>query len=421
MTSPTGTEQRALLFAIDTGKALWSAADSLEELAQLAATAGIAVVARASQKRPAPDPHAYMGPGKLEEIAAKMESCEADMLIVDDELPPAQQRTLEERLEAPVVDRTALILEIFARHAHSREGQLQVELAQYEYLLPRLAGLWTHLERQAGGRRGGVGLRGPGETQLEMDRRVARKRMAVLRKELETVRAQRLQRRDRRRRNEAPVVVLSGYTNAGKSSLLNRIAGADVLAADQLFATLDPTTRRVRLPSGGTVLFSDTVGFINKLPHELVAAFRATLEEIGEADVVLLVVDAAHPRAEAQHQVSRTVLDELGAPRERTLTVWNKVDLLEPGVSGPNGSPRVSALTGQGIPELLAAVEELLRSGMERLDLLVPYAETLLTHEVRTQGIVLSEHAEDDGMRLDAYVPPRLAGRLRSAGAVTGS
>jgi GTPase len=421
MWSTEEPDQKAFLFGIDTGKGLWSAEDSLEELAQLAQTAGLAPVGRSSQKREAPHPASYMGPGKLDEVAVEIQSCGAGMLVVDDEIPPAQQRALEKKLEIPVVDRTALILEIFAKHARTREGQLQVELAQYEYLLPRLAGMWTHLERQAGGRRGGVGLRGPGETQLEMDRRVARKRMAALRDELDTVRGQRLQHRERRRRNEAPVVALTGYTNAGKSSLLNRIAGTDVLAADQLFATLDPTMRRVRLPRGGTALFSDTVGFINKLPHQLVSAFRATLEEIGEADVILLVVDAAHPRAEEQRAVSRAVLDDLGASRDRTLTVWNKIDLLHAGVTGPDGALRVSARTGSGVPQLLQAVEEGLRAGMEQLALLLPYSESQLARDVRTQGIVLTEDADEAGMRLHAYVPPRLAGRLRAAGAVTGA
>lgn len=421
MTLPTTTQKRAFLFAVDTGKGPWGAADSLEELAQLATTAGIVPAGRASQKREAPHPAAYMGLGKIDEIADALAACSADMLLIDDEVSPAQQRTLEKRLDVTVVDRTALILDIFAAHARTREGQLQVELAQYEYLLPRLAGMWTHLERQAGGRQGLVGLRGPGETQLELDRRLVRRRIAMLRKELETVRGHRLQHRERRRRNEAPVVALAGYTNAGKSSLLNRIAGADVLAADQLFATLDPTMRRVRLPGGGTALFSDTVGFINKLPHELVAAFRATLEEIAEADVILLVVDAADSRAEAQREVSRSVLDELGAPRERTLTVWNKIDLLPSGDSGPNSAPRVSARTGSGIPHLLAEVEALLRAGMQRMEVRLPYAQSALAQELRTQGVVVQESSDEQGLRFDAWVPPRLAARLRAAGSVTGS
>ncbi len=421
MMSPTTTRERAFLFAIDTGKGPWSAADSLEELAQLAETAGIIPAARASQKREAPHPSAYMGLGKIDEIADALSACGAEMLLIDDEVSPAQQRTLERRLDVTVVDRTALILEIFAAHARTREGQLQVELAQYEYLLPRLAGMWTHLERQAGGRRGLVGLRGPGETQLELDRRVARRRIALLREELESVRGHRLQHRERRRRNEAPVVALTGYTNAGKSSLLNRIAGSDVLAADQLFATLDPTMRRVRLPAGATALFSDTVGFINKLPHQLVAAFRATLEEIAEADVVLLVVDAAHPRAEAQREVSRSVLDDLGAPRERTLTVWNKTDLLPLTVSGPNGALQVSARTGSGIPRLLEEVEALLRAGMQRVEILLPYTQAGLAQEIRTQGTVVQESGDEQGLLFDAWVPPRLAARLRAAGRLTGS
>ncbi|HRV96648.1 MAG TPA: GTPase HflX, partial [Anaerolineae bacterium] len=293
--------------------------DSLEELGALADTAGLDVEGGTYQRLDNINPGTLIGTGKIEELIAFRDELGIDVFLFDDELSPRQQRELEKRLQIKVLDRTALILDIFARHARTREGQLQVELAQYEYRLPRLTRMWTHLARQAGGRAGGVtggvGVRGPGETQLEVDRREINHRIAHLKGELEKVRAHRARHRLQRKRSGIPVVAIVGYTNAGKSTLLNKLAQADVLAADQLFATLDPTTRQVMLPSKDCVLFSDTVGFIQKLPTNLVAAFRATLEEIVEADLILHVVDITHPNAEEQAAVVDQTLADLGADK----------------------------------------------------------------------------------------------------------
>ena len=302
-------------------KHLLSLEDSLTELALLADTAGLEVVGELTQKLDHPHVETYIGPGKVEELKALVEETLSQVVIFDDELSPRHQRELEKALgeKVRILDRTALILDIFAQHAHTREGMLQVELAQYEYFLPRLTRQWTHLARQAGGgggrtgSAGGVGLRGPGETQLEVDRRAIRTRIAHLKRELEKVRAHRMRYRAQRKRSRIPTVALVGYTNAGKSTLLNRLARADVYAADQLFATLDPTTRRVELPGGYQALMTDTVGFIQKLPTTLVAAFQATLEEIAEADLLLHVVDISHPNALNQFQAVQETLDEIEA------------------------------------------------------------------------------------------------------------
>jgi GTP-binding protein HflX len=414
-------DTRAFLFAVDSPSSVWPVADSLDELGKLAGTAGLHTVGRASQKRDTVHPGTYMGPGKLEELAFELADQNVDILLTDDELTPAQQRNIETRLrEIQVVDRTALILDIFAQHARTREGHLQVELAQYEYLLPRLAGMWTHLERQAGGRRGGVGVRGPGETQLETDRRLVRRRLAILRRQIEEVRTQRQQHRDRRQQAGAPVVALVGYTNAGKSTLLNRLTNADVLAADQLFATLDPTTRRVRLPGGGVALMTDTVGFINKLPHELVAAFRATLEEIAEADVILHIVDSSHPLADTQKRTAELVLDDLGAPRDRIVTVWNKIDMVAEVEPSTNGALRISARTGAGIDALLGRIEDAVRGGMETIRHLISYRDGGLLRDIRTQGVLDIEEHRDEGTWVEAHVPPALAARVRSRAITSG-
>jgi GTP-binding protein HflX len=439
----------------------WSAEESLEELARLADTAGLRVAERFIQRRSEIDPVTYVGKGKLEELREELaQRPELGVVIFDDELSPGQQRNIERTLgeEIRVLDRTALILDIFALHAHSREGQIQVELAQYEYLQPRLAGMWRHLIRQAGGRAGGaigVGLRGPGETQLETDRRVIRRRISTLRRELEEVRANRRQHYRQRHKQELRTVVLVGYTNAGKSSLLNTVSetlpgsavarsrdvqgirtssldssarpgrdgrrsGASELSepprayvADQLFATLDPTTRRVRLPAGTQVLFTDTVGFINKLPAHLVAAFRATLEGIAEADLLLHVADIAHPRVDAQVETVSRILAELGLAGKPILQVWNKVDkepnLDDPGSVAGNGALRVSALTGAGIPDLLQAVEEALKRAFIFVDVLIPYTRGALRSRVFAQGSVEGHEEGAEGTRLRAFVPPALA------------
>ena len=321
--------------------------DSLDELRQLALTAGIEVVGQATQKLERPHSATYIGPGKVEEVQALVEELNADLIIFDDELSPRHQRNLEKIMGdgVRVLDRTALILDIFAQHARTREGALQVELAQYEYRLPRLTRQWTHLARQVGGGggRGGVasvGLRGPGETQLEVDRRQIRERISFLKQELEGVRAHRKRHRIQRQRAQIPVVAIVGYTNAGKSTLLNAISGAGVLVEDKLFATLDPTTRRVTLPGGKVALFTDTVGFIQKLPTQLVAAFRATLEEITEADVLLHIVDITHPNAAEQARSVEDTLAELDVQDVPVIVALNKIDrLARPGRSAPGWRP----------------------------------------------------------------------------------
>jgi len=347
---------------------------SLEELALLAQTAGAQVVGKVSQKLDVPNPAYYIGPGKLQEIISLRPALQYTMVIFDDELTPSQQRNLERALGVKVIDRTALILDIFAQHARTREGRLQVELAQHEYLLPRLRGQWPHLERLGGG----IGTRGPGETQLEMDRRLVKRRIQQLRRELEEVRQHRSLHRRRRSREGLPVVSLVGYTNAGKSTLMRALSGAEVVVADKLFATLDPLTRRVPLPGGGHFLLTDTVGFINKLPPQLVAAFRATLEELEEADLLLHVIDITHPNAAEQAEAVERTLAELGLSHKPRIAVFNKVDRL---VGGDGASLRaeealreflpyirqwqpravlVSALRRWGLEELLRQIEDAL-------------------------------------------------------------
>ena len=406
---------------------LFDVKHSLDELEQLARTAGVVVVGRTFQRLEAVNPATYIGSGKVEEIKALREELGFDVVIFDDELSPAQLRNLEEALEIKILDRTALILDIFARHAKTREGALQVELAQYNYRLPRLTHQWTHLSRQTVG---GVGLRGPGETQLEIDRREIDRRMAYLRRELEQVRRQRAQQRRRRRRAGIPVVAIVGYTNAGKSTLLNRLSGADVLVADQLFATLDPTTRRVSLPSGKEVLFTDTVGFIQKLPTQLVAAFRATLEEVQEADVLLHVADISDLNLANKMEAVHQVLEELGAGDKPMIAALNKVDLIDPetdlrGSSGHLAMRRdlagellaryhrvvpISAQQGVGIEELLDAVEFTLAEQMVELDLVLPYHAGDLLDLWHKQGVVESVTYKPAGIRVRGKLPKWVMG-----------
>lgn len=415
--------ERIFLFGLDSQfsvDGLWSVEDSMKELVQLAQTAGLVVAGQALQKRAAPDPSTYMGSGKLKQISKEMDLLDIQTLIVDDELTPGQQRNIEAKLPdgIKVIDRTALILDIFAQHAHSREGKLQVELAQYQYRLPRLTRLWTHLIRQAGGRaggaRGGVGLRGPGETQLESDRRLIRKRISSLKKELEDIRIHRRHYRRRRRNSGIPVISLTGYTNAGKSSLLRTLSQEDILVEDQLFATLDPLTRLVRLPGGREVLFTDTVGFIKKLPHELIAAFRATLEEIVESDLILHLIDSAHPKADAQAGTVEKVLYELGVKDKTILKVWNKMDKLDHAGCMNNHSVSISALTGEGINGLKKRVESLLQDNMTLVEGLLRYSEGSLLDQIHKQGTIELEEHRHDGTYVRAYVPPALAVRLRA-------
>ena len=402
--------------------AVWSLADSLEELARLAETAGLKVVGQLEQRLDRVNPATLIGSGKVEELVALRADTGADAVIFDEELSPGQQRELEKAIRndnIKVLDRTALILDIFAQHARTREGALQVELAQLEYRLPRLTRAWTHLARQAGGAAarggsGGVGLRGPGETQLEADRREIGRRIAHLKRELEEVRKHRAQYRRRRTEEAIPVVALVGYTNAGKSTLLNALSGSEVYAADQLFATLDPTTRRIKLPGGREALVTDTVGFIQKLPTALVAAFRATLEEISDADVIAHVVDITHQNVEEQVQTVLQVLGELEATDQPMITALNKIDQL-PGAeeidlaeAGLPNSVAISALTGQGIPELLDRLERVLDEDMVLVDALLPYSRGDLLALAHQRGMILSEEHEEAGTAVVARVPSSL-------------
>ena len=367
MTRPK--RERAILVSatLKRGRPLWNQRDSLDELAELARTAGAKVVDRVSQRIPKPTQE-YVGKGKLEEINMLCQDLDVDTVICDDELTPTQQRNLENALSGQkVIDRAALILDVFASRARTKEGRLQVELAQQEYLLPRLAGQWSHLDRLRGG--GGIGTRGPGETQIETDRRLVRGSIQRLKKELENVRRHRQLHRSKRTSNGIPVVSLVGYTNAGKSSLLNRMTRAGVMAENLMFSTLDPVTRRIALPSGQPVLLTDTVGFIHKLPTTLIAAFRATLEEISESSLVLHVVDVTHRNAPEQVTVVESILEDMGMDRTPTLMALNKSDLLPLSDEdaradylahvdfGPNDAALISALTGEGIGELLEIIE----------------------------------------------------------------
>jgi GTP-binding protein HflX len=399
---------------------------SLEELLLLARTAGLDVVGSATQRLNRPDPKTFIGSGKVQEVKFLAGDQLADVILFDEELSPRHQRELEEAFgsEMRVIDRTALILDIFAQHAQTREGALQVELAQYEYRLPRLTRAWTHLARQAGGGAGrsgsvgGVGLRGPGETQLEVDQREISRRITRIRKELEKVRAHRGRHRAKRRRAKIPTVALVGYTNAGKSTLLNRLAGADVLVADQLFATLDPTTRRVELPSGQEVLVTDTVGFLQKLPTMLVAAFRATLEEIGEAELLLHVVDITHDQNAAQASSVQRTLADIGVAHIPQVTALNKIDLLPDRedallfVDDFERAVPLSARTGEGIPILLRALEEALSEEMLPMKVEIPYEQgRLISHFHDVSQVEESEHGERT-VRLTGQVPRHLAGEF---------
>lgn len=402
----------------------WSVEDSLAELAQLARTAGVEVGGQAFQKPASINPATYIGKGKVEEIGTLKEELDCDVVIFDDELAPRQQRELEEAWGVKVLDRTSLILDIFAQHAHTREGQLQVELAQYEYRLPRLTRMWTHLARQAGGGAarggpGGVGLRGPGERQLEIDRRRIRERIAQLKQELERVRTHRRLYRQQRRRAAIPVVAIVGYTNAGKSTLLNAISGAGVLVEDKLFATLDPTTKRGLLPQGQVALFTDTVGFIQKLPTQLVAAFRATLEEINEADLLLHVVDITHPNALLQSRVVEDTLKDLGATDMPVVVALNKVDRLgnsdqiQRTMQEFHNSLAISAKEGSGLEHLLARVEAVLNENLVHIKACIPYREGELVALFYQWGLVEREEHGLEGTTLEGRLPARVLKAFR--------
>ncbi len=398
----------------------WDLESSLEELARLAETAGIEVVDAVSQHLSHPNSTHYVGSGKLQEIEDLSERVDFDVVLVNDELSPGQLRNLEEALNKKVIDRTALILDIFAGRARTHEGRLQVELAQLEYRLPRLTRMWTHLSRQAVG---GVGVRGPGETQLEVDRREARRRIAWIKSQLEEVHRHRQLYRDRRRRAGVPIVGLVGYTNAGKSTLLNSLTGAGVLAEDKLFATLDPTTRRVTLPNGRDVLFTDTVGFIQNLPTFLIAAFRATLEEIREASVLVHVLDVTHPKSAEQAATVHTVLEELGADDRPMITVLNKIDRLEGSAVPELLASRLpashmivplSAQTGEGLDTLLCRVSEVIdeRKRLVNVDLVIPFSDAKLLDLFHRVGEVEDQRFSERGTEIIGKIPERLLPRF---------
>jgi GTP-binding protein HflX len=424
MLEGAGSAERAFLVGVDLQGAShrWHLEDSLRELAQLARTAGMEVVGQTTQNLSAINAATYIGSGKVSELETWRRDLEFGTVIFDDELSPSQQRNLERALEeqVKVIDRTALILDIFAQHARTREGALQVALAQYEYRLPRLTRAWTHLARQAGGSAGrggaggGVGLRGPGETQLEIDRQQIRRRISDLKEQLEDVRTQRRLHRERRRQDGIPTVALVGYTNAGKSTLLNRLSDAGVLVEDKLFATLDPTTRRIAMPAGRQVLISDTVGFIQKLPTNLVAAFRATLEEVTEADALVHVLDASHPNVRQQATAVSDVLGDLGASDKPLLLALNKVDLVrdeELLAALKNDFPSavlISAARGEGIESLLTELDTLLMQDMRLVQLLVPYAANDLVALFHKRGIVEQEEYREGGTWLRGRIPSRL-------------
>ncbi len=388
--------------------------DDLAELGELLRTAGVAVAGELIQRRESPHPNTYLGPGKVAEAKALARACDANLIACDDELTARQERNLEEGVGLPVVDRTTAILDIFASHAGSAEGKLQVELAQLEYNLARMRGLWSHLERLGGG----IGTRGPGETQIETDRRLARNRIAVLRRRLEHVKGTRAVQRAERERAAIPTVALVGYTNAGKSTLLNALTGSDVGVRDRLFHTLDPTTRTLRL-GGRPYLLTDTVGFISKLPHQLVDAFAATLEETRRADLLAHVLDASAPEAQAQI-MQRSVegtLEEIGAGECPRLLVLNKVDLLAPDVREDlrlrhPKAVLVSAATGEGLEELGERIEAELAHLLRALELLVPYADGGSLAELHELAGEVSREDTAEGVRVRALVPARLAERF---------
>jgi GTP-binding protein HflX len=388
-----------------------STRETLDELSELVETAGGVVTGEGVQKLVTPNAGTYIGKGKAEDFAAWCKENQVDTIVFDDELTPAQSRNLEKIFECKVLDRTALILDIFAQRARTREGKLQIELAQLEHLLPRLTRYWTHLSRQ----KGGIGMRGgEGESQLEADRRKTQERIDKITDELEIVRRQRSTQRASRQRQQWPLASIVGYTNAGKSTLLNHLTGAAVLAEDKLFATLDPTTRRLRLPTNQNVLLTDTVGFIRKLPHDLVEAFKATLEEVVQADLLLHVVDASHPLAEEHIEAVNAVLREIGAEGKPVLMVLNKVDLLPPGAVLARFLERhphaavISAKTGTGIPELMAELGVALRPIREFLELAVPHERSDIIARLHEVGQVVERDYEGESARFKVRIPPHL-------------
>jgi GTP-binding protein HflX len=403
--------ERAFLIGVELkSRQAAEVSESLAELAELAQTAGAEIVGNGTQKMPTPIAATYIGKGKAEEFAAFCKDNEVDTVIFDDELSPAQSRNLEKMFECKILDRTALILDIFAQRARTREGKLQIELAQLQHLLPRLTRFWTHLSRQSGG----IGMRGgEGESQLESDRRKTQERIDRITRDLDIVRRQRQTQRVGRQRSNWPLASIVGYTNAGKSTLLNQLTGAAVLAEDKLFATLDPTTRRLKLPTNQNVLLTDTVGFIKKLPHGLVEAFKATLEEVVQADLLLHVVDISHPLAEEQIAAVNTVLKEISAEGKPTLMVFNKIDRLEGTVPAmlrekyPH-AVCISAITGEGIEPLLAEIGTQLRPTREFLNLVVPQEKAAVIARVHAVGQIVESRYSGKNARFKVRIPPHL-------------
>jgi GTPase len=414
-TRPKKTHERALLIGLEKqGVSKWDLQDSLDELAELANSAGAEVVDTVTQKLQKPTAPYYIGKGKAEEIKESFQDREVTSVIFDDELSPAQGRNLENLLARKVIDRTQLILDIFAQRARSREGRLQIELAQLQYLLPRLTRMWDHLSRQTGG----IGTRGPGETQLEVDRRRVQERIARLERELEAVRKTRAVQRQGRKRHQWPVAAVVGYTNAGKSTVLNLLTGADVVAENRLFATLDPTTRSFVLPNKQRVLLTDTVGFLRKLPHTLIESFKATLEEVSEADLLIHIVDLSHPRVDDQIEAVDGVTKELDAFGKQTVIVFNKIDnlqnreLAETYTKRFPGSVAISARTGEGVNNLVQALQGALSAWRLRSRFRIPASESALVAEIHRVGHVLELHYEGEGALIVAHVPPELAQKL---------
>jgi GTPase len=409
-TANNGTERVFLVGAEFRSRNSWELRDSLDELAQLTNTAGGEVIGDGFQRLESPIAATFIGSGKAGEFAEFCRQKEVDTVIFDDDLSPAQSRNLERLFECKILDRTMLILDIFARRARTREGKLQVELAQLQHLLPRLTRFWTHLSRQ----KGGIGMRGDGETQLETDRRRVQDRIARLTEELDLVQRQRSTQRSGRRRHLWPLASIVGYTNAGKSTLLNALTGAAVLAEDKLFATLDPTTRRVRLPSNQNVLLSDTVGFIRKLPHQLVQAFKATLEEVVTADLLIHVVDVSHPQVDEQIQAVQTVLDEIGATEKPTLTVFNKIDrvtapgLVERQLARHPRSVAVSAAQREGFETLLESLGAMLRPVRDFVELAVPHGASAVIARLHEVGQVLERDYNGQSAHFKVRIPPHL-------------
>ena len=412
---PQRRQERALLVGLEQeGTTKWDLRDSLDELKELASSAGAEVVSTVTQKLEKPTAPYYIGKGKAEQIKDSFQDQRVTSVIFDNELSPAQGRNLENLFSRKVIDRTQLILDIFAQRARSREGRLQIELAQLQYLLPRLTRMWTHLSRQTGG----IGTRGPGETQLEVDRRRVQERIAKIERELASVRKTRAVQREGRRRNQWPVIAVVGYTNAGKSTLLNLLTGADVVAENKLFATLDPTTRSLTLPNKQRVLLTDTVGFLRKLPHTLIESFKATLEEVTEADLLLHVVDLSHPRVDEHIEAVGAVVKELGAFGKETLMVFNKIDalenreLVEVYLQRFRGSVAISARTGEGVGELVKTLQDELASWRLHSRFRVPLSESSLIAEVHRIGHVLDIRYEADVVIITAHVPAQLQEKL---------